>query len=62
MDERRVKRILANRRSAARSKQRKTAYIAQLETDMRTMKSDMVVLSEQKVALQHDVSALGRSA
>ncbi|KAJ7966835.1 Transcription factor like [Quillaja saponaria] len=46
-DPKRAKRILANRQSAARSKERKTRYIVELEQTMQTLLTETTTLSTQ---------------
>jgi len=45
-------RILANRQSAARSKERKMRYIAELERKVQTLQSEATTLSAQLAMLQ----------
>jgi len=45
-------RILANRQSAARSKERKMRYIAELERKVQTLQSEATTLSAQLTMLQ----------
>ncbi|KAF8118359.1 hypothetical protein N665_0005s0125 [Sinapis alba] len=58
VEPKRVKRILANRFSAARSKERKTQYIAELEHKVKTLQSDNTTLSAQLTHLQRDSMGL----
>ncbi|KAI5072120.1 hypothetical protein GOP47_0012226 [Adiantum capillus-veneris] len=58
IDPKRVKRILANRQSAARSKERKTRYIAELERKVQTLQTEATTLSAQLTMLQRDTSGL----
>ncbi|CAH8386234.1 unnamed protein product [Eruca vesicaria subsp. sativa] len=51
-DPKRVKRILANRVSAARSKERKTQYMAELEHKVQTLQTEATTLSAQLTHLQ----------
>ncbi|KAL2892842.1 putative transcription factor PosF21 [Bienertia sinuspersici] len=51
-DPKRVKRILANRQSAARSKERKLRYIAELEHKVQTLQTEATTLSAQLTLLQ----------
>lgn len=53
-DPKRVKRILANRQSAARSKERKMQYVAELEQKVHTLQSEVTSLSAQLTLLQGD--------
>ncbi|MCO5559448.1 hypothetical protein L7F22_013048 [Adiantum nelumboides] len=57
-DPRRAKRILANRQSAARSKERKMKYIAELEQKVQKLQTEATSLSAQLAALQRDTSGL----
>ncbi|KAJ8467748.1 hypothetical protein OPV22_030300 [Ensete ventricosum] len=57
-DPKRVKRILANRQSAARSKERKTRYIAELEHKVQTLQTETTNLSTQLTFLQRDSAGL----
>lgn len=45
-------RILANRQSAARSKERKMRYIAELEQKVQTLQTEATTLSAQVTMLQ----------
>ncbi|XP_008780305.1 transcription factor RF2a-like [Phoenix dactylifera] len=58
MDPKRVKRILANRQSAARSKERKFKYIAELEHKVQILKTEATTLSAQLTLLQNDSAGL----
>lgn len=58
IDPKRVKRILANRQSAARSKERKTRYISELERKVQTLQTEATTLSAQLTMLQRDTSGL----
>ncbi|XP_071692940.1 bZIP transcription factor 29-like isoform X2 [Rutidosis leptorrhynchoides] len=51
-DPKRVKRILANRQSAARSKERKMLYISELENKVQTLQAEATALSAQLTLLQ----------
>nr|GMC85355.1 probable transcription factor PosF21 [Ipomoea batatas] len=51
-DPKRAKRILANRQSAARSKERKMRYIAELEHKVQTLQTEATTLSAQLTLLQ----------
>lgn len=53
-DPKRVKRILANRQSAARSKERKTRYMSELEHKVQTLQTEATTLSAQLTLLQRD--------
>ncbi|KAF8014108.1 hypothetical protein BT93_H0065 [Corymbia citriodora subsp. variegata] len=52
VDPRRAKRILSNRQSAARSKERKLRYIAELERKVQTLQSQATNLSSQLTLLE----------
>ncbi|URD79057.1 Calreticulin family [Musa troglodytarum] len=52
VDPKRAKRILANRQSAARSKERKMRYIAELERKVQTLQTEATTLSAQLTMLQ----------
>ncbi|KAH9605820.1 hypothetical protein KSS87_011755 [Heliosperma pusillum] len=54
VDPKRVKRILANRISAARSKERKVRYISELEYKVQTLQREATSLSAQLTLLQRD--------
>ncbi|XP_022769132.1 uncharacterized protein LOC111312788 [Durio zibethinus] len=54
IDPKRAKRILANRQSAARSKERKMRYIAELEHRVQTLQTEATTLSAQLTMLQRD--------
>ncbi|KAI4352968.1 hypothetical protein L6164_007169 [Bauhinia variegata] len=58
IDPRRAKRILANRQSAARSKERKTRYTNELEKKVQTLQTEATNLSAQVTLLQRDTSGL----
>ena len=47
-----VSRILANRQSAARSKERKMRYIVELEHKVQTLQTEATTLSAQVTKLQ----------
>ena len=49
-------RILANRQSAARSKERKMRYISELEHKVQTLQNEATTLSAQLTLLQVGVS------
>ncbi|KAI3824781.1 hypothetical protein L1987_06252 [Smallanthus sonchifolius] len=57
-DPKRVKRILANRQSAARSKERKMRYIAELENKVQTLQTEATTLSAQVTLFQRDLTSL----
>ncbi|XP_010436984.1 PREDICTED: transcription factor RF2a-like [Camelina sativa] len=57
-DPKRVKRILANRQSAARSKERKMRYIVELEHKVQTLQTEATTLSAQLTLLQRDMIGL----
>ncbi|KAL0698599.1 hypothetical protein Bca4012_054721 [Brassica carinata] len=57
-DPKRVKRILANRQSAARSKERKMRYIVELEHKVQTLQTEATTLSAQFTLLQRDMMGL----
>ncbi|KAF5747159.1 Basic-leucine zipper transcription factor family protein putative isoform 1 [Tripterygium wilfordii] len=57
-DPKRVKRILANRISAARSKERKTRYISELEHKVQTLQNETTTLSTQVTVLQRDAAEI----
>ncbi|KAL8267362.1 hypothetical protein R6Q59_004706 [Mikania micrantha] len=57
-DPKRVKRILANRQSAARSKERKMRYIAELENKVQTLQNEATTLLAQVTLLQRDLTSL----
>ncbi|KAK1437882.1 hypothetical protein QVD17_03682 [Tagetes erecta] len=57
-DPKRVKRILANRQSAARSKERKMRYIAELENKVQTLQNEATTLYAQVTSLQGDLTSL----
>ncbi|XP_062159465.1 transcription factor VIP1 [Alnus glutinosa] len=58
IDPKRAKRILANRQSAARSKERKTRYTGELERKVQTLQTEATTLSAQVTMLQRDTSGL----
>lgn len=51
-------RILANRQSAARSKERKMRYISELEHKVQTLQTEATTLSAQLTLLQVSVQVL----
>ncbi|KAL8228425.1 hypothetical protein R6Q57_016009 [Mikania cordata] len=57
-DPKRAKRILANRQSAARSKERKMRYITELELKVQTLQTEATTLSAQLTLLQRDSAGL----
>ncbi|KAG0563360.1 hypothetical protein M758_8G023600 [Ceratodon purpureus] len=58
IDPKRAKRILANRQSAARSKERKMRYISELERKVQGLQSEATTLSAQLSMLQKDTTGL----
>lgn len=60
MDPKRAKRILANRQSAARSKERKMKYISELERKVQTLQTEATSLSAQLTLLQRDSTGLSK--
>ncbi|PKI57446.1 hypothetical protein CRG98_022097 [Punica granatum] len=58
IDPKRAKRILANRQSAARSKERKIRYTGELERKVQTLQSEATTLSAQVTILQRDTTGL----
>ncbi|KAH9626236.1 hypothetical protein KSS87_001790 [Heliosperma pusillum] len=58
IDPKRAKRIWANRQSAARSKERKMRYIAELERKVQTLQTEATSLSAQLTLLQRDANGL----
>ncbi|OVA19040.1 Basic-leucine zipper domain [Macleaya cordata] len=58
MDPKRAKRILANRQSAARSKERKIRYTSELERKVQTLQTEATTLSAQVTLLQRDTTGL----
>ncbi|KAL0909772.1 hypothetical protein M5K25_020669 [Dendrobium thyrsiflorum] len=58
IDPKRAKRILANRQSAARSKERKTRYTSELERKVQTLQTEATTLSAQVTLLQRDTTGL----
>lgn len=57
-DPKRAKRILANRQSAARSKERKMCYISELEHKVQTLQTEATTLSAQLTLLQRDSTGI----
>ncbi|XP_071716863.1 transcription factor VIP1-like [Rutidosis leptorrhynchoides] len=58
IDPKRAKRIIANRQSAARSKERKTRYTGELEQKVQTLQNEATTLSAEVTKLQRDTSGL----
>lgn len=58
IDPKRAKRILANRQSAARSKERKMRYIAELERKVQALQTEATTLSAQLSMMQNDTTVL----
>ncbi|XP_042013754.1 probable transcription factor PosF21 isoform X2 [Salvia splendens] len=58
VDPKGAKRIWANRQSAARSKERKMRYIAELERKVQTLQTEGTSLSAQLTLLQRDTNGL----
>ncbi|XP_076886807.1 transcription factor VIP1-like [Bidens hawaiensis] len=58
IDPKRAKRILANRQSAARSKERKIKYTSELERKVQTLQNEATTLSTQVTMLQRDTTGL----
>ncbi|CAK8567776.1 unnamed protein product [Lathyrus sativus] len=58
VDPKRAKRILANRQSAARSKERKACYVVELERKIHTLQTEATTLSAQLNLFQRDTSGL----
>ncbi|KAI3993660.1 hypothetical protein MKX01_002673 [Papaver californicum] len=58
LDPKRAKRILANRQSAARSKERKARYIIELERKVQTLQTEATTLSAQLTLFQRDTTGL----
>ncbi|KAL8215612.1 hypothetical protein R6Q57_022449 [Mikania cordata] len=58
IDPKRAKRILANRQSAARSKERKIRYTSELEKKVQTLQNEATTLSTQVTMLQRDTTCL----
>ncbi|KAK8948992.1 putative transcription factor PosF21 [Platanthera zijinensis] len=58
LDPKRAKRILANRQSAARSKERKIHYTSELERKVQTLQTESTTLSAQLTLLQRDTTGL----
>ncbi|XP_008785820.1 transcription factor VIP1-like [Phoenix dactylifera] len=58
IDPKKAKRILANRQSAARSKERRIRYTSELETKVRTLQTEATTLMAQLSQLQRDTTDL----
>ncbi|KAM1226487.1 hypothetical protein ACFX13_005940 [Malus domestica] len=58
LDPKRAKRILANRQSAARSKERKARYMQELERKVQTLQTEATTLSAQLTLFQRDTTGL----
>ncbi|KAK9073104.1 hypothetical protein SSX86_007426 [Deinandra increscens subsp. villosa] len=58
IDPKRAKRILANRQSAARSKERKVKYTSQLEKKVQTLQTEATTLSAQVTKLERETTGL----
>ncbi|XP_078445431.1 transcription factor RF2b-like [Wolffia australiana] len=58
IDPKRAKRILANRQSAARSKERKARYISELEHKVQALQTEATTLSAQLTLFQRDTAGL----
>ncbi|CAL0334751.1 unnamed protein product [Lupinus luteus] len=58
IDPKRAKRILANRQSAARSKERKAHYTQELEHKVQTLQTEATTLSAQLTLYQRDTTGL----
>ncbi|KAL0351791.1 UNVERIFIED_CONTAM: Transcription factor b [Sesamum calycinum] len=58
LDPKRAKRILANRQSAARSKERKLRYISELEHKVQTLQTEATTLSAQVTILEKEYAEL----
>ncbi|TYI11961.1 hypothetical protein ES332_A09G242700v1 [Gossypium tomentosum] len=58
IDPKRAKRIWANRQSAARSKERKMRYIAELERKIQTLQTEATSLAAQLTLLQKDSTGM----
>ncbi|GMH11225.1 hypothetical protein Nepgr_013066 [Nepenthes gracilis] len=58
IDPKRAKRILANRQSAARSKERKARYILELEKKIQALQAEATTLSAQLTLYQRDTTGL----
>ncbi|KAK8647218.1 hypothetical protein V6N13_120966 [Hibiscus sabdariffa] len=58
IDPKRAKRVLANRQSAARSKERKIRYTSELERKVQTLQTEATNLSAQVTMLERDTTGL----
>ncbi|GLT94607.1 hypothetical protein SLE2022_123370 [Rubroshorea leprosula] len=58
VDPKRAKRIIANRQSAARSKERKARYISELERKVQTLQTEATTPSAQLTLFQRDTTDL----
>ncbi|GMI90577.1 VIRE2-interacting protein 1, sulphate utilization efficiency 3 [Hibiscus trionum] len=58
IDPKRAKRVLANRQSAARSKERKIRYTGELERKVQTLQTEATNLSAQVTMLERDTTGL----
>ncbi|KAF5752624.1 Basic-leucine zipper transcription factor family protein isoform 2 [Tripterygium wilfordii] len=58
LDPKKAKRIIANRQSAARSKERKARYISELERKVQTLQTEATTLSAQLTLFQRDTTGL----
>ncbi|GMI80278.1 basic leucine-zipper 18 [Hibiscus trionum] len=58
VDPKKAKRIIANRQSAARSKERKARYISELERKVQTLQTEATTLSAQLTLFQRDTTGL----
>ncbi|CAN8311487.1 unnamed protein product [Cochlearia groenlandica] len=58
IDPKRAKRILANRQSAARSKERKARYIQELERKVQSLQTEATTLSAQLTLYQRDTNGM----
>lgn len=58
VDPKKAKRIIANRQSAARSKERKARYMSELERKVQTLQTEATTLSAQLTLFQRDTTDL----
>lgn len=58
MDQRKAKRIVANRKSAARSKQKQKRRVETLQLQHDTLMIQMLLCSREKEKLQHEIAAI----
>uniref|UniRef100_A0A5B6ZSM3 BZIP domain-containing protein n=1 Tax=Davidia involucrata TaxID=16924 RepID=A0A5B6ZSM3_DAVIN len=58
VDPKRARRILANRQSAARSKERKARYISELQRKVQNLQEEATNLSTQRTIFQRDIMGL----